>query len=73
MSAGLQARLALRRIRAGQYEAHDGTVQVVRRGEFLWVVLGRGRVLSVLGVREFSSLREAHGKLADAADILRGR
>jgi hypothetical protein len=69
----LQLRLPLNKLGSGEYESADGSVRVRKVAQQEWAVLMCGQPIEVLGVREFTTLTEAHGKLADAADLIRER
>lgn len=68
----LPARLDVHRIAPGQYDVIElagyAIVEVSKNSQ--WAIVKDGRPVEVGGVREFSSLREAMGKLADARDAV---
>lgn len=64
----LPARLELRRIAPGQYEAPELGVGIVRVGGGTWAVTRRGEAIPVRGILEHPTLTQAHGLLADARD-----
>jgi hypothetical protein len=65
----LPARLELRRVAPGQYEAPElPGVGIVRVADGSWAVTCRGESIAVGGICDFPSLTMAHGRLADARD-----
>jgi hypothetical protein len=70
----LNLRLPLERVASGQYQVVDiPELGIVLVGHQSWAVVLRGTEIPIGGVLEFTSLTEAHGKLADEHDAWRRR